>query len=406
MDADRNHRTRTLWLCGMLHGFTHVYPVALLPLYLQIQRDLNLARVEQATLLVTVMGLAISLPSFPLGVLADRFSRKMLLAAGLAVNGLGFVLLSWAPNYAAALAAVIIAGLGGSSYHPAATALVSRLYPQNKGRALGYLAIGASIGLFIGPAYTGWRAVGLGSWRMPVLELGVLGILMAGIFAWFAEEKGGQAENAGVRRPKEVIFPTRALWLFFLAICFAFGLRDFAGSGMRSLTSLFLQKAHGFDSKLTGLALSGLFLVSAISNPLFGGLSDRRGRIFWICFVLTTSAILMCIFPRASLCWMTPVLLMYGFLFVSSFPMVQAALMDSVPDAVRGRVFGLFITVGGLAGDVSHWVVGRWVERLGPSAMSVQPYHWLFGWLSCLVFLSLLGVPCLHAIRKREHLEP
>ena len=85
MDADRNHRTRTLWLCGMLHGFTHVYPVALLPLYLQIQRDLNLARVEQATLLVTVMGLAISLPSFPLGVLADRFSRKMLLAAGLAV---------------------------------------------------------------------------------------------------------------------------------------------------------------------------------------------------------------------------------------------------------------------------------------------------------------------------------
>jgi len=63
-----NHRKRTLWLCGVLHGFTHLYNVALLPLYLLIQQDLHLAGIEQSTLLVTVMMASYFLPSYPMGV--------------------------------------------------------------------------------------------------------------------------------------------------------------------------------------------------------------------------------------------------------------------------------------------------------------------------------------------------
>ena len=43
MQADQNHKTRTLWLVGMLHVFTHIYNVALLPLYLLIKRDFAFA---------------------------------------------------------------------------------------------------------------------------------------------------------------------------------------------------------------------------------------------------------------------------------------------------------------------------------------------------------------------------
>src|SRR2546426_12718322 len=94
-----DHKTRTLWLCGILHAFTHIYQVALMPLYLLIQRDLKLASVEQATLLLTLMMLAYFLPSYGMGVLADRLSRKKLLAAGLAINGLGYIGLGFAQNY-------------------------------------------------------------------------------------------------------------------------------------------------------------------------------------------------------------------------------------------------------------------------------------------------------------------
>ena len=103
MKVDENHGKRTLWLCGALHALTHIYQVALIPLYLLIRKDFQLASDGQTTFFVTVMGLAYALPSYPMGMLADRVSRKKLLGIGLAINGLGFVGLAYAPSYGWAL---------------------------------------------------------------------------------------------------------------------------------------------------------------------------------------------------------------------------------------------------------------------------------------------------------------
>lgn len=419
----RSHRTRTLWLIGLLHGFTHVYHVALIPLYLLIQRDLNLETVSAAPFLVTAMGVAYFIPSYPLGVMADRFSRKRILVIGLLLNGLGFVLLARAPSYAWALVAVILAGFGGSFYHPAATALVARLYPTGTGRALGLVGVGASVGFFAGPLFSGWRAELAGSWRVPVLELGIAGMLAALLFAWLAEEQparltappGSTADGPRPSLPGSVgpagwkgwstsappLFPTPALWGFFLAAALAFSLRDFGAGGMGTLSSLFLQQAHGFSPKAAGLALSGIFVLSVVSNPLFGHFSDRA-RLRWICFVLTTASVLIAVFPHLPRAALIPVLVMYGFFFLANFPMVEAALMESVPDAARARVFGLFITIAGLLGNLSHGAMGDWVKQLGAGASSVERYHWLFGLLALCVLASLLGLPCLKALRKRD----
>src|SRR6266545_5056306 len=230
-DATQAHQIRTLWLCGTLHAFTHIYHVALMPLYLLIQRDLKLASVEQATLLLTLMMLAYFLPSYGMGVLADRLSRKKLLAAGLAINALGYVGLAFAPNYWWAVACVMVAGLGGSFYHPAATSTIARLFPLNTGRALGLIGVGASVGFFIGPIYSGWRAESAG-WRAPVLELGLAGVLMAGLFAWLAPEEQARIQPNERKIVREKLFATPALGLLFVVMSFAFGLRDFTGSSM------------------------------------------------------------------------------------------------------------------------------------------------------------------------------
>lgn len=409
MSANRSHKVRTLWLMGALHAFTHVYHVVLIPLYLLIQRDFGFTSVGQATSLVTILMLAYFLPSYPLGVLADRLSRKKLLAWGLAINGLGFVALSFSPNYACALGSVILAGIGGSCYHPAATAMVARLFPAGTGKALGLTGIGASVGFFVGPLFSGWRAASLeamrgpAAWREPVLELGLLGIAAAGVFAWFAQEERASPPPGTRQSAPSRIFPTTALWLWFAAGAFAFSLRDFAGASMGTLSSLFLQKAHGYDPKFAGLALSSLFLTSAVSNPLFGHLSDR-GRKRWTAFVTVAAALLMVAFPHLTGPWMFVCLSAYGFFFMSNYPMVEAELMQSVPDAVRGRVFGLFITVGGLVGNLSHWVAGDQVKRLGKAAHSLNSYYSFYVMMAVLALLSLTGLACLHAIRKREHL--
>jgi len=407
MSTHEQHRTRTLWLTGLLHAFTHVYQVALMPLYLLMQRDFKFASVSQATLLLTVMMAACFAPSYPIGVLADRMSRKKLLAFGLALNGLGFASLALAPNFTWALVAVAVAGFGGSFYHPAATAMVARLFPANTGKALGLVGIGAGVGFFVGPIYAGWRAgvleplLGPAAWRRPVLELGLLGIVVAAIFAWMADEERSAHASERTQVSAGKLFPTPALWFFFLAYCFAFSVRDFAGSSMSSLSSLFLQKAQGYDAKWTGLALSGIFVAAAISNPLFGILSDG-GRKRWITLALVAAALMIAIFPHVPSRWTIPVLAVYGFFFMASYPMTEAALMESVPDAVRGRVFGLFVMGGGVLGNLSHWVVGLKVKQLGEAAHSVAAYFPSYTLVALLALASLAGLFCLPAIQRRE----
>lgn len=410
MITNGQHKTRMLWLVGLLHGLTHVYHVVLLPLYLLIQRDLGFASVGQASSLMTVLMVAYFLPSYALGVAADRLNRRKLLAWGLAVNGLGFVGLALAPNYACAVAAVIVAGLGGSGYHPAATALVAWLFPVNTGRALGLAAIGASAGFFVAPLYSGWRAAsleaarGAAAWRAPVLELGLLGILVAGVFAMLARDEPGETASAGLpRAPADPLFPSAALWVWFLAGALAFSLRDFAGSSMSSLSSLFLQKAHGYDAGRVGWTLSCLFLAGMVGSPLLGSLSDR-GPKRWTALVLTVAAGLIAVFPHVPGRWTLAALVGFGFFFNANYPMVEAALMQSVPDAVRGRVFGLFMTLGGFMGNLSHWVMGEQVRRMGDAAQHVATYRPLYAVLAGLMVASLSGLWCLHALRRREHL--
>jgi MFS family permease len=404
--TDTRHQYRTLTLIAVLHAFTHVYQVALMPLYLPIQKSFGLESVGSATFLVTLLMLSYFLPSYPMGVLADRVSRKKLLGLGLAINGAGFIGLALAPNYPLALASMVVAGLGGSFFHPAATALIARLFPVGTGRALGLIGVGASVGFLAGPIYAGWRATQTGDWRAPVLEMGVLGLIGAALFHWLAEDTPAPEVLPLGKQRADKLFLSPAAAVLFVGAAFAFSLRDFAGSSMGSLGSLFLQNAHGFSVKETGTTLGGIFIATVISNPLFGHLSDR-GRKRWACLVQVLAALLIACFPhlpggKRHLFFF--VFMAYGFFFMASYPIVEAGVMQAIHDSMRGRAFGLWITIGGLLGNVSHWLVGHWVEGFGARAAQPETYYPLYGSLALLLVASLIGLVCLEAVQRREQL--
>ena len=125
---------------------------------------------------------------------------------------------------------------------------------------------------------------------------------------------------------------------------------------------------------------------------------------FFITGIMLVSAGLVTLFPHLPAGWAIPALVAYGFFFNANYPIIEAELMQSVPDAVRGRVFGLFMTVGGFTGNLSHWLIGDAVRRMGDAAHVPASYTKLYLALAVLMLAALLGLPCLHALRKREEL--
>ncbi len=395
-----------LW-CGVLHAFTHSFHVVLMPLYLPIQRDFGFDSVAQATLLMTVLMVAYFLPSYVLGVISDRYDRRLILGVGLVLNGLGFVGLGLTQSFPGALLSCVVAGVGGSFYHPAATSLISQVYANQQGRTFGLIGIGANVGFLGVPIYAGWRvdqltaSAGDAAWRAPVLELGGLAVIVG--LAFLVATRHWRVPPLGA--PKTVadtsLFNSTRAWALFLVAALAFSLRDFAGMGMGSLGSLFLQKAHGFSAAATGVALSSIFLAAILSNPLFGKLSDRH-RYGWISLVMGVAGLCVLVFPYLPSGGLIPGLIVYGFFFMACYPMIEAALMECVDVAVRGRVFGLFILISGLLGNLSHWWIGRWVQELGEHAMQATAYHQAYLGLGTLVWVSMIGLVCLWMIRSER----
>ncbi|MBT5707499.1 MFS transporter [Verrucomicrobia bacterium] len=408
--ADQSHSGFLVW-CGVLHAFTHSFHVVLMPLYLPIQRDFGFESVAQATLLMSVLMISYFLPSYVVGSLADRYDRRLLLGVGLVINGIGFVGLGMSSSYEWALLGTVVAGVGGSFYHPAATALISQLYSTQQGRAFGVVGIGANVGFLGVPIYAGWRVdqlsgqVGDAAWRTPVLELGWLAIIVAIVFLIATRHWRIRQEHSHIEHLKIPLFVSRKAWGLFLIAALAFSFRDFAGMGMGSLGSLFLQKAHGFSAAATGAAVSAIFLAAIISNPLFGKLSDHH-RYGWIAFVMSVAGFCVLAYPYLPRWGLIPGLIVYGFFFMACYPMIEAALMESVPSAVRGRVFGLFILISGLLGNLSHWWIGRWVQDLGSVADQATAYRGAYLGLASLVWISMIGLICLRMIRSLSPTSP
>jgi MFS family permease len=383
-------KTITLWGLGALHAYTHIFQLAIVPLYLQIKSDYQLRDVALATLLATIQNLVYYACSLPLGVLADRMSRKRLLVIGLAVNSTAFIGLAFAPTYFWAVVWLAVAGFGGSFYHPAATAMVVQLYPHRPGWALGRAAIGAALGFFFAPWYAGLRAQTDG-WRAPCLELGVLGLIGAWVFALTAREAKpiDEAHHHETHRLK-----AGSVLAVFVLVSLAFSLRDFSGASMTTITSLYLQYAQEFGVRGTGLVIGVMFLVAMAANPILAARSDRN-RYGWAARVLGIAAVMVAMvpwLPRGAI-WLG--LAVYGFFMLASYPIVEAALMESVPDRVRGRVFGVFVMVGGLIGSVGPWAMGHVWDGLGERASSPAAYQPTYLSLAGLILASVIGLALL-----------
>src|SRR6202790_3933700 len=121
------------------------------------------------------------------GALGDRIGAKRIFMAGFAVFTAASVACALAPNAAILIAARAVQGLGAAILVPNSLALLSHAYPgeQERGRAVGLWAAGASVALTAGPlvgggliALFGWRSIFLVN-----LPIGLAGLWLSSRYA-------------------------------------------------------------------------------------------------------------------------------------------------------------------------------------------------------------------------------
>lgn len=134
-------------------------------------------------LLISLNGLAIVILQLPLSVLIQRFPRKVMLAAGFLLTGLGFSLIAFVSSVPLLALAVIIWTLGEMIYSPVSLAYVADLVPSHlRGRSQGMWEMVWGIGFIIAPLL----GTLLFSWNAQALWLlcGFLGVISAVLVLW------------------------------------------------------------------------------------------------------------------------------------------------------------------------------------------------------------------------------
>ena len=118
------------------------------------------------------------------GTLADRYGRKRLLLASLALFGVASLLCGWAGSAAVLIAARFVQGMAAGAMLICQVAVLSQQFPSGaaRGRAFGAWGIVFGIGLGFGPII-GAAIVALSSWQWVFLVHGPLAVV-ALLLAW------------------------------------------------------------------------------------------------------------------------------------------------------------------------------------------------------------------------------
>jgi MFS family permease len=336
-----------------------------------------------------------------LGLLADRFSRWIIVGSAVILWSLASGGSGLAATFTILFATRICVGIGEGGYGPAAPTILADLFPiQTRGRimAMFYAAIpvGSAVGYVIAGlvgAHLGWR------WAFylvtpPGLFLGLLCFLQRDPRS-DAHQVAHQSSRRSLRDYVQ-LFRTRS----YLINCVAQTLFTFVTGGLGFWVSAYLRYRN--QSPDFGMTIFGLITVVAglVSTLLGGVVADRlrsrfAGSYFWVSGI---GMLIACPFFVATLytpfpaAWV-PMFFAIFFLFVNTGPSNTALANVSLP-AVRATAFAVNIFVVHALGDVqAFWLLGY----IGGHTNM----HVAFLFVSGIIFLSglvwLIGVKYLPA---------
>ncbi len=131
--------------------------------------------------------LVYTLVALPMGYLADRRSRKAIVAAGVALWSIATALTAVAGSFLVMLVVRALVGVGEGSYYPAGTPMLAAWYaPKKRATVLARWGVGSLAGAGVGFLIAGFLAKL--DWRLAFYFTGIPGLVLA-FLIWRTREK-------------------------------------------------------------------------------------------------------------------------------------------------------------------------------------------------------------------------
>jgi len=381
---DYSGRQWTVLIILMLINFVnYVDRQIIFSLFPFIRKEFSLDY-AQLGMLATAFTVVLSLASLPLGMLADRTSRRLVIGSGVLFWSAATFFSGLANSFKTLLLARGLVGVGEAAYTPAGTAVISATFPREvRARVQGTFDLGMFMGGAVGIALGGIIAQWLG-WRAAFLIVGVPGLIL-GLSAFKLPDTKVPSEQE--RLPLREIFRVPAYLMLLVSASFS----SFAGYSYVAWGPDFVQEFKGFSSRESGVTLGLTVLLAGGFGILVGAtLSDWFSRIRpWGRSAVVPAGFVLaapCIFYALHASTKREFVLLFGlgtFFLTWYHGPVTATIHDIIPSQGHATAWGfysLFINLFAMA--LAPWAIGSIADRIGLlAAMQSAIVCQLFGGL-------------------------
>jgi MFS family permease len=282
-----------------------------------IKQDLRLSDTQLGLLGGLAFAFLYSIVGIPLARLADRVSRKRILAIAIAFWSLATMMCATASGYISLLLWRVGVGVGEAAGSPSSQSVITDYFPAEKrASAISILYLGIPLGIVCSAFGTGYVVEHYG-WRYAFLLVGAPGLLLAAVIALVLKEppRGRFDPPGSLDGPKPSIRDVinhmiRTPGLMFVAFGIMFAGMSGYAFGQFFHPLLVRYSGMGYAEAAATFGIVSV-LTFGVGSPLGGQLVERFGR---------TDARMICWIPAAGIALSVP-LKVLGFLS-GSIPMM------------------------------------------------------------------------------------
>lgn len=338
------------------------------------------------------------LMAIPIGVLADRYQRRLIIGIGVSIFSIFSLLTGLARNFAQLFVARMGVGFGEASLSPAGFSMISDYFPPHKlGRAISLFSasnfIGASLAYVLGGVLLGTfetmhlqapsRLLGLAPWQATIICIALPGLILApALFLLREPPRRGLARRSTKLNWREVLEELGTRRRFLVLVIAGMSMASIMTQAVSVWTPALFIRVYHWNATQAGIWIGAVILAGSVLGSYLGGwIADwmtRRERLDAPILIATVSfvaggafAVAGPLMPSGELALL--LLLPTLFLKPMAFACAPMALQMVMPNQLRAQVTAGYLTVLNLVGlGLGPIVVGIMSDQLFTGADGIR----------------------------------